>query len=123
MTWIASIAAIADPQDLYQTAAWNRRFSAPLGTRAEIGGISHYRRRLVLYIGGEKTKSEPIAPWLASGKTQVKMAEGMGLTSNLLWAGNELKSLSSTRAPRDFSAIGMTLDGGADAVDRHHLIW
>jgi len=51
------------------------------------------------------------------------MAEGMGLTSNLLWAGNELKSLSSTRAPRDFSAIGMTLDGGADAVDRHHLIW
>ena len=51
------------------------------------------------------------------------MAEGMGLTSNLLWAGNELKSLSSTRAPRDPSAIGMTLDGGADAVDSHHLIW
>ena len=47
----------------------------------------------------------------------------MGLTSNLLWAGNELKSLSSTRAPRDPSAIGMTLDGGADAVDSHHLIW
>lgn len=68
-----------------------------------------------------KRKKAPIG---APGRIQyLNVAEGKGLISNLLWAGNELKSLFSTRAPRDLSAIGMTLDGGADAADRHHLIW